>query len=96
MTAGAVLGGIQTLVSRNLSPVNPAVCTVGKIQGGTAGNIICSQVTMDGILRSLNPETRQLLRERLTDMAENTARAYGCTAQVVFRRSSTATRWWMW
>ena len=90
VTAGAVLGGIQTLVSRNLSPVNPAVCTVGKIQGGTAGNIICSQVTMDGILRSLNPETRQLLRERLTDMAENTARAYGCTAQVVFRPSYPA------
>ena len=90
VAAGAVLAGLQTLVSRNLSPVNPAVCTVGKIQGGTAGNIICDRLRMDGILRSLDPETRQFLRDRLTAMAENTAKAYGSTAEVIFHSSYPA------
>lgn len=90
VAAGAVLLGLQTLVSRNLSPVNPAVCTVGKIQGGTAGNIICGQVTMNGILRSLDPETRTFLKERVTAMAEKTAESYGCSAKVTFRASYPA------
>lgn len=90
VAAGAVLSGLQTLVSRNLAPVNPAVCTVGKIHGGTAGNIICDRVQMDGILRSVDPRTREFLRERLRAMAENTARAYGGEAQVEFRPSYPA------
>ncbi len=87
VAAAAVINGLQTLVSRNVSPVNPAVCTIGKVQGGVAGNVVCDRLQMDGILRTLDPETRQFLRDRLTDVVEHTAKAYGSRGKVVFHSS---------
>lgn len=88
--AAAVIGGLQTIVSRNISPTDSAVCTIGKIKGGVAGNVICDRLQMDGILRSLTPAGRDFLRERLVSIVENTAKAYGGEGTAEFHFSYPA------
>ena len=57
--AGHVLTGLQTIISREISPVDSAVITIGKIAGGTARNIIASTVELTGTVRTLTPATRE-------------------------------------
>lgn len=80
--ASQIVTALQTLVSRNLSPLSSAVLTFGVIQGGTAQNIICDQVTLRGTLRTANSEIRAIMQKRIRDVAENIALAMGCTAEV--------------
>jgi len=75
--ASNVVLSLQTLVSRNIAPVNPAVVTVGFFHGGTAGNVIPEQVVMNGIIRTLDNETRVFLRQRLITVVEEICSAYG-------------------
>ena len=82
VAAAQVISALQTLVSRNLNPFEPAVVTFGTIDGGTANNIVCGEVRLTGTLRTLKPETRALLRERLRVCAEGVAAGLGCTAEM--------------
>ncbi len=61
---------IQTIVSRETSPLASAVITVGKINGGTAPNVIGPTCTISGTIRSLDPETRTMLSARLKAVCE--------------------------
>lgn len=82
-TAAQIINGLQTIVSRQVDLTDsPAVVTIGQIQGGNRGNIIPDSVVMVGTIRSLNPDTRTLLHERVTRMAEQIAEANGATADV--------------
>ncbi|TAK33592.1 MAG: amidohydrolase [Chloroflexota bacterium] len=71
--AGQVLVSIQTLVSREVSPFQPAVVTVGTIQGGTAFNIIAPIVQMQGTIRTFDQSVRDQLVERLTILTSGIA-----------------------
>ena len=73
----AVIESLQSLVSRNISPLNQAVLTLGTIHGGTAGNIIAGQVDMTGTLRTTDPATRQFCWDAITRITEHTCLAYG-------------------
>jgi len=75
-----VVGALQTLISRSISPFEPAVLTFGVIQGGTAENIVCGEVTLRGTLRTLTPETETFLLERIRRTAEGVAAAMGARA----------------
>ncbi len=81
--ASQIVTALQTLVSRNLSPLSSAVLTFGVIEGGTAQNIICDKVTLRGTLRTANSEIRSMMKKRIAEVAENIAVAMGCTAEVV-------------
>lgn len=61
---------LQTLVSREVSPLDPAVVTVGSIHGGTKANIIPDEVKLQLSVRSYRPEVRQALREGITRIAK--------------------------
>jgi hippurate hydrolase len=78
----------QTIVSRNVAAIETAVVSVGAISGGDAGspNIIPSAVTVTGTARSYNPKVRDLMEERLTQLAHAQAGAFGCTADVTYDR----------
>ena len=80
--AAQVITALQSVVSRNVSPLQSAVVTIGKIEGGTAQNIICDEVRMQGTLRTANADLRRMMKERITRIAEGVAAAMGCTAQV--------------
>lgn len=77
-----VITALQTLVSRMISPFDPAVVTIGTIEGGTANNIVCGEVRMRGTLRTLSPETREKLCAAIVSVTESTARGMGGEAEV--------------
>lgn len=81
--AAQVVTALQTLVSRNVSPLDSAVLTVGSIHGGIQGNIIADEVKMLAAVRTINPATRKLMRERITAVAQGVSRAMGGDAEVV-------------
>lgn len=73
---------LQTIISRNLAPVNPAVLTLGKINGGDACNIICENVKLEGTLRTLNKQTRDFMVNRISEIVKNTAQSFGCIGEL--------------
>lgn len=80
--AAQVITSLQTLVSRNVSPLASAVLSLGMISGGTAGNIICDRVSLRGTLRTANSEIRAMMKRRIAEVASGVASAMGCTAEV--------------
>ncbi len=73
---------LQTLISREQPPLEPAVITVGRFQAGTASNIIPEKATLTGTLRTLNPDTRTRIAERLKTLVEATGTAHRIQSQI--------------
>ncbi len=84
-----IITALQTIISRNVDPLDQGVVTVGSIHGGTAPNIIPDLVEMQGTIRAFRDEVMQLLRERIRQIAENVAQALGVAADVTFSEAST-------
>jgi amidohydrolase len=82
VTAAQIITALQTVVSRNVSPTDPVVLTIGRIGGGTANNIIPSVVEFIGTIRTVNPATRRFAKERFYALVEGGARAMGCRAEI--------------
>lgn len=80
--AAQVISALQSVVSRNVSPLQSAVSTIGVIEGGTAQNIICEEVRMRGTLRTANAELRAMMKRRIADIVTSIAAGMGCTADV--------------
>ncbi|WP_409558974.1 M20 aminoacylase family protein [Cupriavidus sp. SZY C1] len=73
---------LQSIVSRNVSPFEAAVITIGSIQSGEAPNIINSKALMKLSVRSLHPDVRTLLLKRIGEVAQLQAQSFGATAEV--------------
>ncbi|WP_326569607.1 amidohydrolase [Amycolatopsis rhabdoformis] len=73
---------LQQLASRRVDPVYGAVCTVGRINAGTAANVVPNTATALGSLRLMRASDRTRALEALGDIVHGTARAYGCTADL--------------
>lgn len=90
LIAGHTIVALQSIVSRNISPLNSVVITIGQINGGSKNNIIPNKVIMSGTLRTLDPDTRIYAKKRIKEVAENTATAYGGVASVEFEEGYPA------
>ncbi len=91
ITAGAALvQSLQTVVSRRLSPLSPAVVTVGSFHAGTVGNIVAGRAEMTGTLRALDEESRRLIETEAETIVRQVAAAYRCEAEWKNRRISDA------
>ena len=75
--AGYVITALQSIVSRNTSPINSVVVSLGKISGGVKDNIIADEVIITGTLRTLDDETRQFTKDKISNIVNNTAMAFG-------------------
>jgi amidohydrolase len=73
--AAEVVMALQTLVSRETSPVAPAVITLGSVHGGTASNIVAGEVVIQGTLRTFDAELRARLMSRIAQVAEGISSA---------------------
>jgi amidohydrolase len=73
--AAEVVMALQTLVSRETSPVAPVVITLGSLHGGTAANIVAGEVAIQGTLRTFDAELRARLLARIAQLAEGIAGA---------------------
>lgn len=77
-----IIVAAQTLVSRRVDPMSPAVVTFGEIAAGNASNAIPAMAMARGSIRSMNQKTRTLLSEELATLARSIASALGCEANV--------------
>ena len=77
-----IILGLQKIISREINPLSNAVLTIGKIQGGTAQNIIPDIVTIVGTVRTLDEEVRQFIAKRIDEISTGLANAYGCVAEL--------------
>ncbi|MEM7069600.1 MAG: M20 aminoacylase family protein [Pseudomonadota bacterium] len=82
VTASQIVIGIQTLVSRNLDPMEPLVVSVTKINGGTAFNVIPDAVEVVGTVRSLSQEARDFAVKRLKEISSGIAASAGASVDV--------------
>jgi amidohydrolase len=83
IVAGAALvTQLQSIVSRNVNPLEPAVLSVGTIQGGFAQNVIAERCRITGTVRAFDEETRHLIRRRIEEMTASVVSAYGAEAEI--------------
>ena len=92
LAAAQIVVTLNTIISRNIDPLHRVVLTVGSFRtDSNASNIIAHQAWLEGTLRTLDPETRQVMKDRVTRVAEDTASAFGATAEVVWTEGYPAT-----
>ncbi|QDL93974.1 amidohydrolase (plasmid) [Paroceanicella profunda] len=75
--ASALVGQIQSIVSRNVDPTKPAVVSVTQIHSGSAYNVIPNTATLAGTIRYFDAAVGELISERMTELCEGAAKSYG-------------------
>ncbi|MCC8060936.1 MAG: amidohydrolase [Clostridiales bacterium] len=86
-----VVNALQTVVSRNVDPLEPLVVTIGTIEGGTSPNIIANEVRLSGTARSFDGSVRDFVEMRIGEIAGAAAAAYGAECDYTYRRCTPAT-----
>jgi amidohydrolase len=84
--ASEVVTGLQALASRVRDPTDPVVVSVGSIHGGTRDNILPEAVVRGGTVRTVRPETRELMERALRRRVRGIAASLGARASIVYRR----------
>ncbi|MFD2728422.1 M20 metallopeptidase family protein [Enterococcus camelliae] len=84
LAASAIIQGLHSIVSRNISPMESAVLTFGKITGGEAMNIIPGLVKIEGTMRAFSDEVYETMTNRVQTVATELAKGYGCECVVEF------------
>jgi hippurate hydrolase len=82
VAASAIVMGLQTAVSRELSPFDPAVVTIGSLQAGDTYNVIPHRAALTGTIRTFSPRVQASMKERIERLAGQIAAAYRCKAEV--------------
>ncbi|WZL73506.1 amidohydrolase [Clostridiaceae bacterium 35-E11] len=87
VVGAAIITNLQTLVSREISPLEPAVVSMGTMQSGDRFNIIASKAILTGTCRCFNPSLRDQLPEKIKRIAENTAKTFRATATLEYHKN---------
>jgi amidohydrolase len=85
LAAAQMITSLQSIVSRNVPPLESAVVSVTHIAGGAAFNIIPQSVTFEGTIRSFLPEVHEILLSRFNQITTGVANAFGCHAEIMVR-----------
>lgn len=98
--AAALIGALQTIVSRRLNPATPGVVTVGTVHAGTAPNVIPESAILSGTVRAVDVASRALMLDEVKRLAESIGAAHRLTARVTMEPGTPpvvnpagATRW---
>ncbi|MDB5592725.1 M20 aminoacylase family protein [Enterovirga sp.] len=91
LVACQIVVALQSVVSRNTDPHDPAVLSVCSFRAGETFNVIPQTATLLGTVRTLQPHTQDLMEERIKAVATATAAAYGASATVAYRRGYPVT-----
>jgi len=84
VAANQVLNALQTVVSREVDPLDAAVLTIGKIRGGHRYNAIADRVTLEGTVRTFQPETKETIKERFHSIVSGVAASLGAVARISY------------
>ena len=79
MIASYVVAALQSIVSRNVGPLDSAVVTIGKMNGGSRYNVIADEVVMEGTCRNLNPAVRNTMPQRIENIVKGVVEGMGGT-----------------
>ncbi|MEH7361377.1 MULTISPECIES: N-acetyldiaminopimelate deacetylase [Priestia] len=82
VAACQLVSQLQTIVARNVDPLDSAVITVGKIQGGTVQNIIAERARIEGTIRTLSPESMTRVKERIEAIVKGVEVGYQCETAI--------------
>lgn len=82
VASASLILALQSIVARNIDPLDAAVITVGTIHAGIAPNVIPDSVVLELTVRTFRADVRETIRHRITDMARAQAESYGATAEV--------------
>ena len=84
IATAAMLQNLQSIVSRNVFPLEGAVISIGSIHGGQANNVIPDFVKFTGTVRSFSEDVRKLLHKRIHEVLEQTAKAYQVEVEIEY------------
>jgi len=84
LVGAQMINQLQSIVARNVDPLEAAVVSVCMFQAGHTDNVIPQHAVLRGTARSLTPEVRELLHKRIGEVVEGTARLYGASAKVTY------------
>ncbi len=73
---------LQTIISRNVNPLDSAVITIGKITGGTVQNIIAEKARLEGTIRTLSPESMEKVKKRIEAIVKGVETGFECEAVI--------------
>jgi hippurate hydrolase len=85
-TGAQIVTALQTIVSRNVNPIDAAVVSVTQFHGGDAWNVIPDEVVLRGTTRCFRPAIRDQIERRIRELAEGICAAYGCTLAMRYER----------
>ena len=83
--AAAIIQSLQTVVSRNVNPLDAGIVSINMIEGGSPVNRVAEQVQMKATVRSLSEEVLDRMIERVGTIVERTAQAYECRAEIIWK-----------
>ncbi len=86
LVGAQIVNNLQSIVSRNVDPLKSAVVSICVFRAGNADNVIPQTAQLRGTARSLTPAVQDLLEKRIPEIVEGTAKLYGATARVRYRR----------
>jgi len=90
VATASIVMALQTVVARNVDPLDAAVVTVGVMQAGVANNVIPEISKIELTVRCFKPEVRDLLEDRITDLVQAQAQSYGVKATIDYCRGYPA------
>ena len=90
MIASTFALNVQTVVSRTVNPLRPAVLTIGKMEVGTRFNVIAEDAVLEGTVRCFDKEVRVHIEEQIRHYANQVALMYGGTAEVLYEYGTQA------
>ncbi|GAB4503831.1 MAG: amidohydrolase [Anaerolineales bacterium] len=90
LAACHIVTALQSIVSRNVGPLDTAVVSVTMLHAGQAFNVIPPQAEMEGTIRTFEPEVRATVLRRFEDIVQGVAAAMGCQANVSLKRLTPA------
>jgi amidohydrolase len=92
LVGAQIVNQLQSVVARNVDPLEAAVVSICQFNAGTADNIIPQTARLSGTARTLKPEVQDLVEARVRDVVEGTARLYGAKATLTYKRDYPVTR----
>jgi amidohydrolase len=91
LAAAQCVTSLQSVVSRNISPLQSGVISVCTMQAGTAKNVIPANATFGGTMRAFTDDVWRILNDRFFQIVEQTAAAFGCEAEIIMQEAIGAT-----
>jgi hippurate hydrolase len=84
LVGAQIINQLQSIVARNVDPLEAAVVSICMFQSGFTDNVIPQHARLRGTARALKPEIRELLQKRIGEVIEGTARLYGASAKITY------------